>query len=247
MKILEANIHDVTFIQIVTTIVAIASLFFIVPSFENILLIIVGYFLYSCIGMVIFYHRYWSHKSFKTWSIIETIGTLLGALAGRGSALSWVTVHRLHHTHTDSDLDPHWSDRDGWKIFFPFLLAYDFQKINPFMIKDILSSKIVMFVHNNYRLILLAYLVVLGIIGLNVLLYFWIFPAALTAWSLNTFVYLSHRNSQPVNSWLVSLLLWGEGWHVLHHEKPGYSNIQDKWYRVDLAGYVISLIRKKNV
>ena len=247
MKALEANIHDVTFIQIVTTIVAIASLFFIVPSFENILLIIVGYFLYSCIGMVIFYHRYWSHKSFKTWSIIETIGTLLGALAGRGSALSWVTVHRLHHKHTDSDLDPHWSARDGWKIFFPFLLTYNFQKINPFMIKDILSSKIVMFVHNNYRLILLAYLAVLGIIGLDILLYFWIFPAALTAWSLNTFVYLSHRNSQPVNSWLVSLLLWGEGWHVLHHEKPGYSNIQDKWYRVDLAGYVISLIRKKNV
>lgn len=247
MKILEANIHDVTVIQIVTTIIAITSLFFVVPSFENLLLIIVGYFLYSCIGMVIFYHRYWSHKSFKTWPIVEKFGTIIGAFAGRGSALSWVTVHRLHHRHSDSDLDPHWSDRDGWRIFFPFMLTYNSQKINSFMIKDILSSNLNMFIHKNYRLILLAYIVVLGTIGLDVLLYFWVFPAALTAWSLNTFVYLSHRNSQPVNSWLVSLLLWGEGWHVLHHDKPGYFNLQDRWYRLDIAGQVINLIRKRNV
>ena len=151
MKVLEASIHDVTFIQLTTTVVALVSLLFLIPTSTDLLLIFMGYFLYSCIGVVIFYHRYWSHKSFKTWPIIETVGTVLGALAGRGSALSWATVHRLHHKHTDSDLDPHWSDRDGWKIFFPFLLTYNSQKINPFMIKDILSSKIVMFVPSNFR------------------------------------------------------------------------------------------------
>lgn len=247
MKILEAKIQDVSFIQFATTLAAIVSLFFITPTIENVYLIVIGYFLYSCIGMTIFYHRYWSHKSFKTWPIIETIGTFLGALAGRGSTLSWVTVHRLHHKHSDTDLDPHWSDRDGWKIFFPFLLTYNSQKLSPFMIKDVLASRTNMLIHENYRLILLIYIAFLSLIGFDVLLYLWIFPAALTAWSLNIFVYLSHKNSLPTNSWLVSLILWGEGWHILHHNKPGNYSLQDKWYRFDPAGYVIRLIRKNDV
>lgn len=247
MKILEAKIQDVSFIQFFTTVVAAVSLFFVTPDANDILMILSGYFLYSCIGMTVFYHRYWSHKSFKTWPIVEVLGTLLGALSGRGSALSWVTVHRLHHRHSDTDTDPHWSDRDGWKIFFPFMLEYNSQKLSPFMIKDILSSKINMFIHENYRLILLVYILLLSMIGLDVLLYFWIFPAAMTAWALNTFVYLSHKNNLPTNNWFVSLILWGEGWHVLHHDRPGNSILQDRWYRIDPAGYLIKLLEKRNV
>jgi len=247
MKIFEANIHDVSIIQFTTTVLALGSLFWYLPNQEHIIIMIVGYFLYSCIGITIFYHRYWSHKSFKTWPFIEYLGTIFGALAGRGSALSWVTVHRLHHKHTDSELDPHWSNRDGWKIFFPFLLTYNSQKLSSFMIKDLLASKLNMFIHKNYRLIIVIYLCILGLIGIDILFYFWIFPAALTAWSLNLFVYFSHRNNKPVNNWLVSFLLWGEGWHVLHHDRPGNYDLQDKWYRIDIAGQVINVIRNKNV
>ncbi len=51
-------------------------------------------------------HRLLTHKSFKTNRWVRVCLVLLGAVHS-GSPLFWVGLHRLHHTRSDSDDDPH--------------------------------------------------------------------------------------------------------------------------------------------
>ena len=39
-------------------------------SIDTLLLVILGYFLYGCLGIVITYHRHLTHKSFNTHPLI---------------------------------------------------------------------------------------------------------------------------------------------------------------------------------
>ena len=43
------------------------------------------------------YHRYFSHKEFKTTPIIEIVMLYCGLLCGVRSPLTWAGVHRMHH------------------------------------------------------------------------------------------------------------------------------------------------------
>lgn len=250
MKLLAGSALSVSVVQFLTTTLAVLAL--MQPlGWPQVVMILVGYFLYSGLGVSIFYHRYWSHRSFKTSRFMEVLGTAFGVLAGRGSPLGWVAVHRLHHKHADGDLDPHSPSRFSWKVFLPHLLEYG-DRISPFMIKDLLASKVHRWVNSYYNVILLVWVLLLAAIGIDVLLYFWVVPVALTAWVLNLFVFLSHvrgyrsysTRDNSRNNWLISLLLWGEGWHNNHHHNPGWWNLHKKWWEIDLSGMIIGLIRK---
>jgi len=213
--------------------------------------IIVGYFLLSCIGNSIFYHRYISHNSFKTYKIIEIIGITCGMLAGKGSPMDWAGIHRYHHKHADTKLDPHNPRLEGWKLFFPYLLQYD-NKINPFIVKDLLRSKTYRFLSEYYILIIAIFAVVFAIINFQLFMCLWVIPMTLTTWVLGLIVYVAHmygyRNfdtkDNSTNNWLMSIILFGEGWHNNHHHAPGDYNFKRNWWEIDIGGLIIKLIKK---
>ena len=45
------------------------------------------------------------------------------------------------------------------------------------------------------------------------------------------------------NSWLLGVLIWGEGWHNNHHAFPDSASFGLKWYRVDLSYWLILLLQ----
>jgi stearoyl-CoA desaturase (delta-9 desaturase) len=47
------------------------------------------------------------------------------------------------------------------------------------------------------------------------------------------------------NSVIVALFSWGEGWHNNHHKYPSRASIGEKWWEIDIAWYVILLIKDK--
>ena len=59
-----------------------------------------------------FYHRYFSHRSFRTSRTMQFVGALIGAAATQRGPLWWAGVHRLHHRSADRDGDPH-APREG--------------------------------------------------------------------------------------------------------------------------------------
>lgn len=83
--------------------------------------------------MVIGYHRFLSHKSFKLSKWFQYMIITAGLPAG--TPIQWAGNHRAHHLHSDRDLDPHspvvrgfWHAHNGWyyninKPFLCFLFA----------------------------------------------------------------------------------------------------------------------------
>jgi fatty-acid desaturase len=73
------------------------------------------------LGNTVGYHRLLTHRSFKAVRPLSMLLVLLGALHS-GSPLVWVALHRLHHTKSDGEEDPHspihgfWHAHAGWLI-----------------------------------------------------------------------------------------------------------------------------------
>lgn len=245
----NSSVWSLTVIQFATTVIGLLGLTFYHVTSIDILEMFIGYFLLSCVGVTVFYHRYLSHHSFKTNKAFEIIGIILGILAGRGSPIGWVSVHRQHHKYADVENDPH---PPGWRIFFPYLMYF---KPTPYAIRDLIFNKYHMFIDKYYNLILLAFVIILGIIDFRTLMFLWIIPAALTAWALNMFVYLTHShgyrnfdsNDFSTNNWFISLILWGEGWHNNHHMNTKKWKLHVKWWEIDPASWVIRMIKSWNI
>src|SRR5436305_465400 len=67
------------------------------------------------------YHRLLTHRSFATHRWLRGALTLLAAQYS-GSPMAWVGAHRVHHTVSDTEGDPHttlkgfWFAHSGWLI-----------------------------------------------------------------------------------------------------------------------------------
>src|SRR5512135_3536419 len=54
-----------------------------------------------------FYHRYFSHRTFKTSRVAQFIFAVLGASAVQRGPIWWAAHHRHHHAHSDQPEDVH--------------------------------------------------------------------------------------------------------------------------------------------
>jgi len=100
------------------------------------------------------YHRLWSHRSYNASYFLQVFLILAGASAVQGSCYWWARRHRSHHRYTDTDLDPHNSERGllwthiGWIVFETNL------RVGPAEITDLKNDPLVQWQHRWYFLIL---------------------------------------------------------------------------------------------
>lgn len=80
-----------------------------------------SYYIVAGIAMVIGYHRFLSHRSYKLKKWFEYLIITAGLPAG--TPVQWAGNHRFHHAHTDDASDPHspvirgfWYAHNGWYI-----------------------------------------------------------------------------------------------------------------------------------
>jgi stearoyl-CoA desaturase (delta-9 desaturase) len=59
------------------------------------------------IGVTVGFHRYLTHRSFKTTRTARAVLAVLGSAAIEGPVIAWVADHRKHHAFADEDGDPH--------------------------------------------------------------------------------------------------------------------------------------------
>ena len=53
------------------------------------------------------YHRYFSHRSYKTSRLFQFCLALLGQSSAQRGVIWWAAVHRHHHLHSDTPEDVH--------------------------------------------------------------------------------------------------------------------------------------------
>jgi fatty acid desaturase len=59
------------------------------------------------LGITVGFHRYFTHRAFKTNRVIRGTLAILGTAAIEGPITAWVADHRKHHAFSDQVGDPH--------------------------------------------------------------------------------------------------------------------------------------------
>jgi sn-1 stearoyl-lipid 9-desaturase len=251
IRIFEFNSWTPLIIQISATVLSLIGLLFIELSWQGILISFVFYFLYVGIGVGIMLHRYYTHRSFNFRNNkLKTIFTIFALLAGRGSILGWVYIHREHHAFSDTDRDPHSPKNIGWHAFLlPFYKPI--HSFNKNIVKEFYTKNHLM-INRFYLLIVIMYVILLALIDFWVLYYAWALPIAIGHFLLNAFTNLGHNvgyqnfntRDNSKNCWPFAIFLFGEGWHNNHHHNPKNSSMTYKWWEFDLLGVLITMIKK---
>lgn len=239
-------------------ILIVASIIFFVGnnSWLWLLLIYPSWFLFGHIGFGIFIHKYWCHKSFKTYDWIARLGAYFGMLCGTGSPVMLKVLHiGVHHPNTDTDLDPHTPRKGFWWSYFLWLNhKWSFTKM--WLAKDILKDPYIKFFHKHYYKIYWGTWLLLLLIDWR-LAVFTMTTATVIEFHLsgivNTYGHTPHKfsyqnytgedDSQNI-PWLNWLTL-GLGLHNNHHGRPWDYNYAHKPGEIDFAKWFVPLIEKK--
>jgi fatty-acid desaturase len=247
------RIHWTNFLILVTFhVLAAAALFYF--SWQNLLVFLVLSYLAESLGVGIGYHRLLTHRSFKAPKWLEYTLTTLGTLSIQNGAIDWVTTHRLHHAHTETDHDPHsprhgafWA-HVGW-IFRGTAQQHDEATVKHY-VPDLLKDKFHVFLSRYYYvpsivlgLILMAAggwtMVLWGIFLRTVFGWHstWLVNSATHLWGTRRF----ETKDDSTNNGLIAVLSFGEGWHNNHHAHPTSARHGLKWYEFDMNWLAIRL------
>ena len=254
-NILVSSTGGVQFAMLLFLIGSLVGLFFYDITFQSALLILAGYFIYGCLGIVVTYHRRLTHDSYKTIPLLTQILSVFGCFAGTGSPLAWVAIHINHHLKSDQPDDPHSPLYKGIKIF---TLNYvnEIDADTKWRMRKLVTNKFHQFLHRYYFGILATYSLVLFVIGGFWLVVFahWA-PAALTGIMSNVVNYVGHKptwwggyrsyslNDYSANNWMWAIPSWGESWHNNHHRFPKNYTYTQKWWEFDISGLIIKIIK----
>lgn len=223
-------------------------------STNALLLVLLGYFLYGCLGIVVTYHRYLTHRSYEAYPVLVKIFSILGCFAGTGSPLAWVAIHINHHLKSDKPTDPHSPLYKGLRIF---TLDYvnEVNSDTKWRMRGLVTDRFQQFLHRYYFAIIALYSIVLYMIGgFYLMVFFHWMPALVTGLMSNVVNYVGHKpnwfggfrtyqlQDQSTNNWLWAIPSWGEAWHNNHHRYPRRAYFGDKWYHIDISGLIIKLL-----
>jgi len=226
---------------------------FIVWYFEYYQLLVISLLTYWIIGLLginVGYHRLLSHRSFKTFNIVEYFLSLIGVITTVGSPLAWIAIHRQHHRKTETLDDPH----------SPYLLGnikswlgiWKIKNLDLKLIRDIKENKFQRFLHRYYFLIILTYCMFLYFIDPFYVIFVYAIPACLCLHSTSAIIVIAHKhgyktfslNDESRNSWIANLITLGEGWHNNHHAKPYAWSNWEHWWEWDVPSIIIRCIKK---
>ena len=190
-----------------------------------------------------FYHRYFSHRTFKTSRLGQFFFAVLGNSSMQRGPLWWAATHRHHHKHSDEEVDVHspvhhgfaWS-HIGWLTSMKnFPTAYE-------SIPDLKKYPELVFINRFDQIVPLLYgLTMLGIgaflenfapsLGVTIGQFFvWTFFISTTVLLHGTLFInsLAHvwgkrrykTDDDSRNSLALAIITLGEGWHNNHHRYP---------------------------
>ncbi len=223
-----------------------------------------GLFFLRMFAVTAFYHRYFSHKSFKTSRPMQFVMGVLGNSTVQRGPIWWASHHRFHHRVSDQPEDPHSPVQYGlfWSHMGWFMSKTHFAPRFE-LVKDLLRFPELRFLDRFDSLVPLIGGTLVWTTG-SVLsrvapglhtsgpqLFVWslvstvaLLHASVTINSLAHFIgrrrYPTTDNSR--NSFLLSLLTFGEGWHNNHHFYQASVRQGHHWWQIDLSWYLLTMM-----
>jgi len=217
-----------------------------------------------------FYHRYFSHRAYKTNRFWQFIFGVFGASSVQRGPIWWASHHRSHHATADQPEDAHspvqhgfWWSHMGWFLSrknyfyddknvrdltrFPELVFLDKFDVAVPLLLAVSTYCFGAFLEHNYP--------ALGTNGWQMLVWGFSVSTFLLFHSTVCINSLAHKvGSRPYktkdhsrNNWLLALLTLGEGWHNNHHHYPASARQGFRFWQIDITYYGLLLMEKLKI
>lgn len=203
-------------------------------------------------GVTAGYHRYFSHRSYRTNRVFQFLLALLGTTAAQKGPLWWAAHHRAHHRFSDTEEDIHSPQKGFWWSHAGWILCDRYAATDLSMVSDLARFPELRLIERYnfigpWALGVATYLaggwsgLVVGFFGSTVVLW----HATFTVNSLNhTFGTRRYATSDTSrNNLLLALLTFGEGWHNNHHHYQVSARQGFFWWEIDLSWYGLRVLQ----
>lgn len=177
------------------------------------------------------------------------------------SPRAYAVMHRLHHAHTDTELDPHspsnssnifammWDTRTAYQQILHNKVDVEtkytknlpewgwFDRFANSTLSRLLWVAVyvaffIVFATNPYQYLLLPIVVTMGA-----------FHGAIVNWFAHKYGYINFRlRNTAMNLLFVDVLMLGESYHNNHHKHPSSVNFGQRWFEIDPVYHVIRLL-----
>ncbi len=234
-------------------VLAVVALFFVKPT-PAILALTLATFWIRMLSITGVYHRYFSHKTYKTSRWFQFVLASLGATCVQKGPLWWAGIHRIHHRESDvPGKDPH-SPKDGFWYSHAGWIQDPRWEPTPFReIKDFARFPELRWLNRWHFVPPLILVAALWLsVGATGVMWAFVVSTVLLWHSTYTINSLSHvfgtqrydtGDTSRNNVWLAMLTL-GEGWHNNHHRYMGSCRQGFFWWEVDPTYYVLKGLEK---
>ena len=223
---------------------------------------IVVFVITYCISMTftsVFYHRALTHKALilPAW-VTSFIGKFAMPIIGIDPK-TWICMHRLHHQHSDTELDPHSPVNHGpYKIFFTQHNAFEKICVNllrknkkytsivddiPFDVHWLTKKGLWWTPFAAHALIGVGLSLIFNNVWLGIGYFAGIAGHPVQGFLVNSFGHwYGYENFNSVdnskNNTFVAWTVFGEGFQNNHHEYPDSPKFSLRWFEFD-PGYIV--------
>lgn len=211
------------------------------------------------------YHRYFSHRTFKTSRVFQFILAFLGATAVQKGPLWWAAHHRHHHRYSDQDEDIHSPRQKGFLwAHVGWILCDKYKCAHMPLVHDLQKYPELRFLEKYHLIAPISMAAVLTGAGAALNHFFpqlhtsgfqfltWGFFLSTTllyhgTFTVNSLTHMIGRRRFPTtddskNSFLISLVTLGEGWHNNHHRFPSSERQGFYWWEIDMSHYILKIL-----
>ena len=211
------------------------------------------------------YHRYFSHRTFKTSRVGQFIFGVLGASAVQRGPIWWAAHHRHHHAHSDQEGDIHSPKQVGfWRAHMGWFLSQRGFTPDLKYVRDLLQFRELRWLDRFD--IAVPVLLGAGMFGLGWLLerqapHLGTSGGQMLVWGFFISTVLCYHGTYTINSlshvfgrqryrtgdtsrnnWLLAVITLGEGWHNNHHFYPNATRQGFYWWEIDVSYYILKLL-----
>lgn len=213
------------------------------------------------------YHRYFSHKSYKTSRWFQFVIAFMAQTSAQKGALWWAAHHRHHHRHSDQPEDPHSMKLYGfWYSHVGWIIGPDYKETDYRTIGDYAKYPELVWLNKHYLVppVTLAVLVTAAgawVNGGSPLLMFTHFGLSTLfigfflstvilyhgTFSINSIMHKFGKQryesgDESKNSLWLALLTMGEGWHNNHHYYEVAARNGFFWWEIDFTYYGLKIL-----
>lgn len=222
-------------------------------------------YLVRMFGITGIYHRYFSHRTFKTSRVAQFLFAALAASSAQRGPLWWAANHREHHRESDTPADPHSPVHYGFfRSHAGWFMCTRYYATKYHRIRDFARFPELVWLNRFDKaapaaLGLLVYLAGLGLehvmpsLGVTGMqLFVWGFVLSTTVLfhataSINSVAHLIGSKRYPTgdesrNNFLLALITLGEGWHNNHHKHMGCTRQGFYWWEIDITYYILKAL-----